>query len=410
MTDTMPTTCLSAGLRWSRKAVPVGVAVLLALGVTAFPAAATAPAPVARPRTHLVPPTGYHQVGTVRLHLVDPTRIDPTSPTNAVRELMVQMWYPASDAGDYPTAPYLPSLAAAHFLASHAIPAATKLPPTTGHVGAPMDRRHGPHPVVLYSPGGVSDGAFDTALVEDLVGHGYVVVTMDETNESPEVEFPGGRLVVGTFVAADPEEAAETQRIRAADASFVLDELGVLDKGGDPDAEHAALPKGLAGSLDLNRVGMFGWSNGGAASAQTMHDDARIKAGIDLDGTFWGPLASQGVRGPFLLMTNSEHTKEDDPSLASFLAASTGPKRHLSLADSEHSTFSDFEELESELAPVVGIPPEQVAADLGTIDPRTAVTDQRAYIRAFFDIYLRDHDNHLLDGPSPRYPDVHFEP
>lgn len=27
--------------------------------------------------------------------------------------------------------------------------------------------------------------------MEDLVSHGYVVVTMDDTNESPEVEFPG---------------------------------------------------------------------------------------------------------------------------------------------------------------------------------------------------------------------------
>jgi hypothetical protein len=154
---------------------------------------------------------------------------------------------------------------------------------------------------------------------------------------------------------------------------------------------------------------MFGWSLGGAASAQAMRDDPRIKAAINMDGTFWGPLADSGVNRPFLLLTGSEHTEQNDPTLASFMAASTGPKLHLALANSQHATFSDVEELEPEVAPALGLTPDQVAADIGTINPKTAVTDERAYIRAFFDKYLRDHDNHLLDGPSPRFPDISFE-
>lgn len=43
------------------------------------------------------------------------------------------------------------------------------------------------------------------------------------------------------------------------------------------------------------------------------------------------------------------------------------------------------------------------------INPVTAVTDQRAYIEAFFGKYLRDRDSRLLDGPSPRFPDISFE-
>ncbi len=403
-------TSRSAGRRWLRKAIPISLAALLALGVTAGTALAAPPATQIGPATHLVPPTGRHDVGTVRLHLVDATRIDPTSPTHAVREIMVQVWYPATEADRFPSAPYLPPLAAAHFLAAHGLPAGTALPRTIGHVGAPVDRRHGPHPVLLYSPGGGTDGSLDTGLVEDLASHGYVVITMDDTNESPEVEFPGGRLVVGTFVPDTIEKVLEGQQIRAADARFVLDKLSVLNRGGNPDAEHARLPKGVAGSLDLSRVGMFGWSLGGAASAQTMHDDARIKAAVNLDGTFWGPLVEQGVNRPFLLMTGSEHTEQNDPSLASFLTASTGPKLHLALANSQHLTFSDGEELEVELASALGLTPDQVAADLGTIDPKTAVTDERVYLRAFFDKYLRNRNDHLLDGPSPRFPDVSFEP
>lgn len=85
-----------------RNAIPLSVAVLLALGVAAGPAlAAAAPATTTAAssvlRTSLSPPAGPFRAGTVRLHLVDPTRIDPTSPTGGVRELMVQIWYPEGD-------------------------------------------------------------------------------------------------------------------------------------------------------------------------------------------------------------------------------------------------------------------------------------------------------------------------
>ncbi len=408
MTDSMSG---SNGHRWLRNAIPAGIAVLLAAGVTAGPAlAATPAASPAGPATSLVAPTGHYRAGTVRLHLADPARIDPTSPAHGIRELMVQVWYPAAGTRGFPAAPYLTPLAAAHFLASSSLPPGTTLPQTTGHVSAPVDRRHGPYPVVLYSPGGGADGSLDTGLVEDLAGHGYVVVTMDDTNESPEVEFPGGRLVTGTFAPDTDAKSLEAQQIRAADASSVLNDLTVLNNGGNPDTEHAPLPAGLAGSLDLSRVGMFGWSLGGAASAQAMHDDPRIKAAINMDGRFWGPLAREGVNRPFLLLTGSEHTEQNDPTLTSFLAASTGPKLHLALANSQHQTFSDAEELEPELAADLGLTPGQVAADLGTISPKTAVTDERAYIEAFFGKYLRHRDNHLLSGPSPRFPDISFQP
>jgi dienelactone hydrolase len=155
---------------------------------------------------------------------------------------------------------------------------------------------------------------------------------------------------------------------------------------------------------------MFGWSIGGAASAQAMHDDPRIKAAINMDGTFRGPLDTEGVNRPFLLLTGDDNTTQIDPRIAPFLAASTGPKLHLALANSQHETFTDAEELEPELAPALGVMPEQVEEDLGTISPKTAVTDERAYIGAFFGKYLRHRDNHLLDGPSPRFPDISSSP
>src|SRR5262249_12300938 len=158
-------------------------------------------------------------------------------------------WYPTPDARDFPLAPYEPPVAAAHLLGAinDALnpPHGAALPPTVGHTGAPVDRRHGPRPVIIYATGSAADGTWDTGLVEELVSHGYVVVAMDDPNDSSEVEFPGGRLVTDAGKDTGVDGAVQAQNIRAADARFVLDELTVLDRGGNPDAEHAALPKGL---------------------------------------------------------------------------------------------------------------------------------------------------------------------
>jgi hypothetical protein len=61
-----------------------------------------------------------------------------------------------------------------------------------------------------------------------------------------------------------------------------------------------------------------------------------------------------------------------------------------------------------EIAPLIGLPPSQRAQLIGTVDPGRAVAAQRAYIRVFFDRTLRHHDGHLIDGPSPRFPEIQF--
>jgi hypothetical protein len=61
-----------------------------------------------------------------------------------LRELEVEVWYPAAGTRGFPSTPYLAPLAAAHFLARNNLPPRTTLPQTTGHAGAPVDRRDGP--------------------------------------------------------------------------------------------------------------------------------------------------------------------------------------------------------------------------------------------------------------------------
>ena len=354
-------------------------------------------------------PTGPDQVGTVSLHLVDPSRRDPWVPDHPMRELMVSLWYPAIATARYPTAPWMLPGAAAHFLAGLGIaPGAVTLPRTAGHLGAPVDRRSGAWPVLLYSPGSHTDRAIDTALVQDLASHGYLVVTIDHTHDAGEVEFPGGRVELGTLPPDTEAVNTEAVEVREADTRFVLDQLTLIDRGADPDAEHAPLPRGIAGALDLSRVGMFGWSIGGATAAATMRDDPRIKAGADMDGTFYGPVATSGLDRPFLLFSSQDHNRDNDTSWASLWANLRGYRLDLKLAGSQHSSFSDAEMLEPQVAALLGLTADQLAQDIGTVAPVLVLGDERTYLAAYFDQELLHRHSELLDGPSPCHPEIQF--
>ncbi|GAA4262525.1 alpha/beta hydrolase family protein [Dactylosporangium darangshiense] len=369
-----------------------------AVSLTAAPALAAAP-PLTR--LTLPAPTGPEQIGTVSLHLVDATRPDPWVPAQRARELMVQIWYPACDARHYPRATWVsPALAAAL-----APPGSDyTLPVTHAHLGAPA--APGRRPVVLYSPGLGLERTASTAVVEELVSHGYVVVTIDHTHDSSLVEFPGGRTEPRSIPEpTDPANAdaviAEALRTRVADTRFVLDRLLFLVHGRNPDADGARLPHALSEVFDLSRTGMLGHSLGGAAAAEAMYEDRRIRAGANLDGTESGAVLDAGLDRPFLLFGAGTG---DDDSWARLWSNLRGPRLHLQLLNAGHLSFTDYQVL----FPQAGVPADQLVPNFGTVDPARSVTAQRAYLLAFFDRYLRGRQSRLLTGPSPRYPEIRF--
>lgn len=369
-------------------------------------------------RVRLPAPSGPHEIGTVALHLVDRSRPDPWLASPPRRELMVSVWYPAARTGGHPLAPHMTPAAATRFdaLGPHRVPpgtvdwAATR---THAHEGAPVDTRGGRRPVVVYSPGSADPRTWGTVLVEELASHGYVVVTVDHTHESPGVEFPDGTVRTNDVLFEEFERAVregtvpallrKMLRVRLDDTRFVLDRL-------------PALPHGLSTVVDPARIGVAGQSAGGFTAAQGMYEDRRITAGVDLDGTLefnrepdgtnLSPVAAGGLHRPFLLMgrEGSDHTTE--PSWGAFWANSRGWLRDLTLRGSAHQTYTDL----AAVMPQTGLPRDVVEAAIGTTDPDRAVAAVRAYVTSFFDRWLRCRDDHLLDGPSPRYPEVVFVP
>jgi predicted dienelactone hydrolase len=62
-------------------------------------------------------------------------------------------------------------------------------------------------------------------------------------------------------------------RARIGDIAAVIRALPRIDRRGP-----------VSGRLDLSRIGMFGFSLGGAATAAAMHALPQIRVGADLDG------------------------------------------------------------------------------------------------------------------------------
>jgi dienelactone hydrolase len=324
---------------------------------------------------------------------------------------MVSLWYPTQRAHGYPLAPWLPPAAWARFEQDAlGVQGVLQAPLTHGRVGAPVERRRGGRPVVLYSPGlgGIRDS--NTVLVEELVSRGFIVVTIDHTHEAGQVEFPGGRVETPALPPLTPEVLERAVAVRVADTRFVLDTLVALNAGSNPDAEHRRLPAGLRSALRLSSVGMFGHSLGGATAAETMLEDRRISAGVNLDGTLFGPVVNAGLDRPFMLVAAQGHGRDNDETWAKFWANLLRWRLNLRLIGSAHNSFTDFQVLVPQVAGVLNLTPDAVQQLIGIIDPHRSIINQRAYITAFFNLHLRHRDNHLLDHPIPRFPEMQFVP
>ncbi|MGW1479172.1 alpha/beta hydrolase family protein [Streptomyces rubiginosohelvolus] len=373
----------------------------------ASPAASTPPAsgdPAVPAALTLPRPTGPYATGRDTLFLTDHERTDPWVPAAGARQLLVSLHYPARPGSGGDPAPYMPEAEARLMLAQRGLDdpewpglvAATRTFSRTDARPAP-----GRFPLVLLSPGFGTPRATLTGLAEELASRGYVVATADHPYESTGTELPDGRVLncaACDEVDAQPDDAARRKVLaavsagRAADFSFLLDRL----TGPRPAWRHAR-------TIDARRVGMAGHSIGGNAAASTMAADRRVDAGVNMDGTFFDPVAARGLDGrPFLMLgTDPDHAPgAGDTSWDEGWARLDGFKRWLTVRDSGHFTFTD--------TPAIG---EQ----LGIVDPDAplsaarSTTITRAYVTAFFDRSLRGRPARLLDGPTPAHPEVLFQ-
>jgi len=245
-------------------------------------------------------PTGPYSVGRELFDWKDPNRLDPYSTAiGKHRELMVWMWYPATVPPGSKPGEYIPSAWAAKLpWRPVTIPSRVRVHAVAD---APIAASQKPYPVLVFSSGIGNLPSDYTSLIEDIVSHGYVVLGITNTYSAPVVRFSDGRVANRLEAASFPrgsEQAIQSAgdrmvKVWAADIHFAIDRLAQMDS--NPRSR-------FLGHFDLGRVGLFGQSFGGAASAEACSTDSRCKAAVDIGGNLFGNVLKDGIKQPFLFV------------------------------------------------------------------------------------------------------------
>ena len=359
-------------------------------------------------------PTGPFQVGRATYHWVDTTRSDSLAPvSNQKRELMVWIWYPAVSGQVSKTSEYLPASwqvalenSSGVFMSKFFTRDLSKVH-THSTNNTPISSKEQQFPVIIMRSGIGALATDYTTLATDLASHGYIVVGADAPYSTNVVVFPDGRVAARTLAGnpGDDEGLSFDQKNRilnkligiwTADTRFILDklnELNTLERMGK-----------FTNRLNMNAVGIFGHSFGGATAAQFCHDDNRCKAGIDIDGQPFGSVIKEGLHQPFMFIL-SDHSGE--PGTNDILSKLKSVYDHLpvndrlwvSITGTRHFNFSDQALLkDSHLA--------KLAHGLGPIDERQGLAITTKCVQSFFDVYLRNAPKQLLKKRLLLHPEV----
>ena len=141
--------------------------------------------------------------------------------------------------------------------------------------------------MLIFSHGGGIPVLYYTAIIENLVSHGYVVAAVEHAFDGATVVFPDGHIISQTGWDQDSKRTKEERagfhsarhRVGSLDNRFVLDQLEQINSSGLP-----GVPASFKGRLDTNRVGALGHSLGGKISVVSGHDDKRFRICLNLDG------------------------------------------------------------------------------------------------------------------------------
>lgn len=362
-------------------------------------------------------PTGSHLVGTVILHLIDNTRKDTLGDKpDSLREIAVQIWYPAEASNQQKMASYFPDARLIDAMRKDGFydqkpEVINSLREVSTHsaLNAPVKKMVKKLPLIIFSHGLGVPRSLYTSIVEELASHGYIVAAIDHPSGGMMI-LPDGRVLT-TIKGGTPEEATEQAAMWAGDVSFVLDQLT------DPQNKSAGR---FANRIDINRIGMAGHSLGGAAALEISLRDKRLKACANMDGAPFGRAQKEGVGCHTLIIRSSPDYSDEDLArrgrtreqweemgrkgraayAAIFQSRSGTSVCQVKIKGTGHMNFSD--------TPFVM--PDTITRFGGRIiEPARGFNLISVYLRAFFDKHLLGKSSSLFEGPNNLYPEVSIE-
>lgn len=341
--------------------------------------------------------TGSYNVGKTSYHLTDYSRKEIyTADETDYRELRVQFFYPTKTIPSGTSAPYVNTPVInkidTEMFPGYGVGALLNSVQVNSIPQANIANNESKYPVLFFSHGLMELPEFYTSFMEQLASNGYIVATINHSYDALATELADGKVVSafennvllpGIF---NPEISKQATQIRAADAQFLLNELSQINSN---DPENI-----LTGKLDLDNVGIFGHSLGGATAAEAMRLDSRFKAGINMDGTLWTDVVNTGLDKPFMLMNGSNF----DNTRQTFYNNSQGDKYNLTIKNAQHQNFSDKPLLEANNSGFTDIFESLTPGQIGTIDPQLNNQIINDYTLDFFNKYLKNKNAPLLDN------------
>jgi pimeloyl-ACP methyl ester carboxylesterase len=369
--------------------------------------------------TILPTPTGRFAVGRAMYIWSDATQAELMAPQPGTkRELLAWIWYPAvpqrpsQSMNDYLPAAWRRAdedqrgVLLTKFLTRDL--SRVRMHSIGNSELSPAQRSY---PVVLMRAGLAAQVVDYSSLAEDLASHGYVVVGFDAPYRTSVVVFPDGRVITRApqnnadlFSGSQQEQlAAKLVQAWSGDLSFALDQLGQLDTS-DPSGK-------FLGRLDMQRVGVFGHSLGGATALQFCHDDSRCKAGIDVDGAPLGSVIAEGVTQPFMFLWSDHGSEWSDmegrqveANFRSIYNRLPSDRRlQITIRGANYYLFSDDGAMLK--SPLVMRAMRTVG--IVRIDGRRQIAVTAHCISTFFDVYLKGEPASELQS-QPQYPEIEY--
>ena len=328
---------------------------------------------------------GAYPVGNTTIVVVDAARS---------RTLTVELWYPAAESARAAAATGAPVESFVvdgderdqyrSLLAS----AAPGCPSTVTRSARDAEvAGAGPWPLLLFSHchNCVRFSSFSVA--ERLASHGFVVAA------------PGhiGNTLFDDLAGEGVELGAEFLIVRGADISFVLDVL--------LDPSSTAVPQQLRGTLDSERIGVYGHSYGAVTTGLVLQDDARPRAGLAIASPMDNPLID-GVTiteidapvGFIVAIEDNSITELGNMFMRRNFEDVPAPAWKAEVSDAGHWSFADICGLHDQFSAGCGQGERQTDLTEFTYLPvATGIAVAQAYATAFFAAHL------LEDGNAVRY-------
>ncbi len=391
--------------------------------------------PVLLPVKDLLPTDGPYQVGTTDYLIEDKEREEIfTRDPDDHRRILLSIWYPSEGMKDLPRERYWDR----EMRTGKAFSRSAEIYPfwythlsrvkTNSYRDAPCSLRQESFPVILYSHSYFGLDKENTMLVEMLASHGYVVCCIAHSYENvislfPESEEVNGDLeYISTLYDSHAEKEEqlyaeltrtkkEEQKIqlvkqilkvddlstqllneRTKDALLVLNELAFINQKAGP----------LHQKLDRSRIGILGYSFGGATAIEACLSDPRFSAGINLDGLPYGEQFNDAtpMKQPFMFVYSEILDDMEQISAELMFNQVDQSAYNLVIKGAQHSNFSDF--------PYFFRIYERLGY-WGPISPRRMLELEKTFIRGFFDQYVKGDGNSLSEVDLNDFPEVSLE-